>query len=137
MNSSAAELWNAWRESAEIRELAEAWITKPTGQWTDDDERLHELFGDAPDRSLAAPDCALATIFAIMQLTDDPNIHGGLAAGPFEDFLGKHGEAYLDAIHTLALEHRRLREVLEGVWQGSMPKRVWRKIEMLKQSAFS
>ncbi len=137
MSSSAAELWNDWRESAKIRELAEAWITKPEGQWTGDDDRLHELFGDAPDRSLADPDRALATIFAIMQLTDDPKIHGRLAAGPFERFLGLHGEGYLDIIHTLALEQRRFREVLDGVWQGSMPKRVWHSIEMLKQNAFS
>jgi hypothetical protein len=137
MNSRAIELWNVWRESMEIRELAEAWITKPEGKWTDDDERLHELFGDAPDRSAAASDRALATIFAIMQLTDDPKIHGSLAAGPFEDFLGLHCEAYIDVIRELALEHRRMREVLDGVWQGSMPKRVWHRIEMLKQRSFS
>lgn len=137
MNANATELWNAWRESTEIRELAEAWITKPSGQWTEDDERLRELFGDAPDSKVADPDRALAVIFAIMQLTDDQAIHAGLGAGPFEDFLGRHAETYLDIIHSLALEHRRLREVLDGVWQGTMPKQVWRKIEMLKQRAFS
>ena len=84
-----------------------------------------------------APDCALATIFAIMQLTDDPQIHGSLAAGPFEDFLGTHGEKYVDTIHTLALREQRLREVLDGVWQGRMPKRVWHRIEILRQRAFS
>ena len=78
----------------------------------------------------------LATIFAIMQLTDEKKIHGSLGSGPFEDFLGKHGEVYLDVIHSLALEHRRLREVLDNVWQGGMPKGVWHKIEMLKQRAF-
>jgi len=137
MSFSATELWNAWLASPEIRELAEAWITKPAGQWTHEDERLHELFGDAPRGTSVAPDRALATIFAIMQLTDDPKTLGSLGAGPFENFLGKHGEAYLDVIHALALEHRRLREVLNDVWQGSMPKRVWHKIEILKQSAFS
>ena len=136
MSASATELWNAWRESAEIRRLAEGWITKPAGEWTDDDERLHALFGDSPEGT-SDSDCALATIFAIMQITDDPKVHGSLAAGPFENFLGKHGEAYMDVIHTLAVEHRRLREVLDGVWQGSMPKRVWHRIEMLKQQAFS
>jgi hypothetical protein len=39
--------------------------------------------------------------------------------------------------HALALRERALREVLDGVWQGSMPKRVWHRIEILKQSAFS
>jgi hypothetical protein len=54
-----------------------------------------------------------------------------------EDFLGVQGEAYVDAIHALALQHRRLREVLDHVWQGAMPKRVWHRIEILKQRAFS
>jgi hypothetical protein len=128
MPSSALELWNAWRESAEVRETAEGWITRQEGQWTDDDERLYTLFRDAPERGLA-------TIFAIMQLTDSRKIHGSLAAGPLEDFLGVHGEAHLEIIHELALVHRRLREVLDGVWQGSMPKRVWHRMEILKQGA--
>ena len=137
MSSSATELWNAWRESGEIRELAEAWITSPEREWSDDKERLYALFGDSPDPTVTDLDRALATIFAIMQITDESKIHQSLAAGPFEDFLGKHGEVYLDTIHTLALEHRRLRIVLDGVWQGAMPKRVWRRIEVLQERAFS
>jgi hypothetical protein len=129
MNLSATELWDGWRSSAEIRELAEGWITKPAGEWSSDDEALYGIFHQEPDRALAA-------IFAVMQLTDDQRVLGGLAAGPLEDFLGAHGEAYLDVMHTLALQHRRLREVLDGVWQGAMPQRVWHRIEILKQSAF-
>jgi len=130
MTSNPTELWNAWRNSPELRASAEAWMTKPAGDWTEDDERLAGLIHSAPDQ-------ALATIFAVMQLTDDQSVLGGLGAGPLEDFLGVNGEDYVDAIHTLALEHRRLREVLNGVWQGAMPKNVWHRIEMLKQSAFS
>ena len=130
MNLSATELWDAWRGSAEIRETAEGWLTKPAGTWSSDDESLYGILHQEPDR-------ALATIFAVMQLTDDPQILGRLVAGPLEDFLGVHGEAYLDVMHTLALQHRRLREVLDGVWQGAMPKRVWHRIEILKQSAFT
>jgi len=130
VSMTAEELWNAWRSSAEMRELCEAWMTKPDAEWTDDAERLYSLFHSEPDR-------ALATIFGIMQMTDDKNVHGSLAAGPFEDFLGLQGESYIETIHVLALEHRRLREVLDGVWQGSMSKNVWRRIEMLKQRAFS
>jgi len=130
MSLSAPELWNAWRDSSEIRELAEGWLTKQVGDWTEDDERLYAILHSEPDR-------ALSVIFAAMQLTDDEQILGNLAAGPVEDFLGVHGETYLDTFHKLALEHRRLREVLDGVWQGSMPKRVWHKIEILKQKAFT
>lgn len=130
MSLSAPQLWNAWHDSSEVRELAEGWLTKQSGDWTADDERLYGILHTEPDR-------ALSVIFAAMQLTDDQYILGGLAAGPLEDFLGVHGETYLDIFHTLALEHRRLREVLDGVWQGAMPERVWHRIEVLKQKAFA
>jgi hypothetical protein len=130
MSLTPTELWSAWRTSPEMRETAEAWITKREGDWTDDHERLAGLIHSAPDQ-------ALATMFGVMQMTDDQSVLGGLAAGPLEDFLGVHGEAYVDTIHALALEHRHLREVLDGVWQGAMSKHVWHRIEILKQSAFS
>jgi hypothetical protein len=130
MSRSPTELWSAWQSSPQVRQLAEAWMTKPDKEWVDDAESLYGLFHSAPDQ-------ALTVIFAIMQMTDDKNILGGLAAGPLEDFLGVQGEAYIDTIHKLALEQRRLREVLDGVWQGAMPTNVWRRIETLKQRAFS
>jgi hypothetical protein len=130
MSQNPLALWNTWRTSPEIQEMAEAWLTKREQDWTDDHERLYGMMHSDPDR-------ALATILAIMQMTDDMELLFDLAAGPFEDFLGAHGETYVDTIHTLALEQRRLREVLDGVWQGAMPKLIWRRIEILKQSAFS
>ena len=130
MSLSANELWNAWRNSAEIRELAEGWITKPEREWSTDDDALYGILHREPDR-------ALATIFAIMQLTEDQEVLGGLAAGPLEDFLGVHGKAYLEVFKTLALEQQQLREVLDGVWQGAMSKDVWHQIETLKQRSFS
>jgi hypothetical protein len=130
MGLPANELWNAWRGSAEIRELAEGLITKPAGEWSSDDEALYGILHREPDR-------ALSVIFAAMQLTDDKQVLGGLGAGPLEDFLGVHGRAYLEIFHVLALEHRRLREVLDDVWQGAMTKEVWHRIETLKQRAFS
>lgn len=130
MSSSASRLWDAWRDSEDIRALAEGWLTTPQGQWSSDSKAVYALMGRDPDK-------LLAVILGAMQLTDDEGLLCNLAAGPLENFLGRHGEAYLPTIHSLALEHRRLREMLDGVWQGSMPKRVWHRIEILKQSAFS
>src|SRR5260370_41838145 len=109
MSLSASDLWNAWRSSREIREPAEGLITKPEGKWSFDDEALCGILHSEPER-------ALATIFAVIQLTDDKRVLGHLTAGPLEDFLSAHGKAYLVVFHTLALEHRRLRERLDGVW---------------------
>ena len=129
MNAAANELWSAWRSSPDIRELAEACSTKPESEWSTDDE-LYAILHREPER-------ALSVMFGVMQLTDDQEVLGRLAAGPLEDFLGIHGRQCLEVFHALALEHRRLREVLDGVWQGAMPKDVWHQIETLKQKSFS
>lgn len=128
--NSRENLWHTWQSSPEIRQHAESWLTRNANDWTDDDARLLDLVHHNPD-------LALSVLFAIMQLTDDPKLLGQLGAGRMEDFLGIHGETYVDTIHTLALQHRRLREVLEHVWQGAMPKSVWHRIEILKQSRFT
>jgi hypothetical protein len=124
------QFWNAWKTEPALRELAERWLTQPAGEWMEESVELYRLIDQDPDR-------ALKVIFCAAQLTAEPLILANLAAGPLEDFLGRHGEQYLDVFHTLALRERALREVLDGVWQGSMPKRVWHRIEILKQSAFS
>jgi len=129
MNPAPNELWNACRNSSDVREMAEGWITKPQGEWSSDDDALYAILHREPDR-------ALSVMFAVMQLTDDQKVLGRLAAGPLEDFLGIHGRQYLTVFHALAIEHRPLREVLDGVWQGAMPKDVWHQIETLKQKSF-
>lgn len=130
MHPNLTSLWNAWRTDCAVREMAEEWVTTPRPDWTDGDDRFYQLLHESPDR-------ALSVIFAMMQITDDEWIHANIAAGPLEDFLGSHGEAYIDGFHKLAHQERRLRELLDGVWQGRMSIAVWRRIEILKQSAFS
>ena len=130
MSLSASQLWIAWQHSTEVRELAEAWLTRPERSWGTDDNALFGLLRRDPDK-------LLSILFGIMQLTDDAQALSELGAGPFEDFLGAHGEAYVEKIHSLALEQVRLREVLDHVWQGAMPKHVWRRIELLGQSKFT
>ncbi len=69
MSLSANELWNAWRNSAQIRGLAEGLITRPEGRWSSDDEALYAILHSEPDSALSA-------IFAAMQLTDDERVLG-------------------------------------------------------------
>ncbi len=49
MSLSPSELWNTWRTSPEIQEFAEAWMTTPEGDWTEDNERLARLIHSDPD----------------------------------------------------------------------------------------
>jgi hypothetical protein len=125
---TSSELWNAWKSSPRIRELAEAYLTAPAGMWTEERELLCNLLHSDPDQ-------ALAVILAAIQMVTDPIQIGDVAAGPLEEFLRVNGEDYLPVIEELAKQHTELRIALNGVWQGAMPKHVWHRIEIWKQKS--
>jgi len=75
----------------------------------------------------------LAAIIAIAKKTEADRRHDPtLAAGLLEDFLGKYGEAYFDIVLELSRRWPRFRYLLGGVWQGSMKKGLWHKIEAIR-----
>lgn len=121
---TASEYWNWQNRWSELAQFAEDWVTTPRPDWSPADDLIHGWLDSDPDRCLAA-------ICAVAQLTDEPEIVAFLAAGPLEDFLGRHREAYMPVIKMLALEHQRFLEVLAGVWRGSMTTAVWRQVEAI------
>jgi hypothetical protein len=52
-----------------------------------------------------------------------------LAAGPLEDLLAKHGEAFIDRIEKAASENSDFRELLVGVWRSVIPEPVWERLQ--------
>ncbi len=57
-----------------------------------------------------------------------------LAAGPLEDLIANHGEAFIARIEQLARRSPRWRFILSGVWpQGKHDTEVWRRIEAARR----
>jgi len=101
---------------------------KRVGNWTEDDEHSYRLFHSEPDR-------ALACILAAMNHGWTTDL-GRSGAGPLEDFLGftaRHIWIRSPRWHGASPLARGLERRLAGL----NAKRVWHRIELLKQSAFS
>lgn len=122
--------WSRWRIEPKVRTLAEDWITQGPPSWYQPGTGMYALLDRDPRETFGA-------ILAMVQIADSDELLAHVAAGPLEDFLGKHGDQFIEAVHAIALREPLLRHALEFVWRGSMSTNVWRRVEILKESAFS
>lgn len=74
----------------------------------------------------AALDCLA---LAVAQSTD-PDVLGGIAAGPLADLIVDHGLQVMEGIEDLAQEQARFRSVLTGVWPCGQDEgaEVWQRV---------
>lgn len=118
----APEYTSSIEENPWIKEFAQKWVASKDDRSLDDDavvdlEMRIKMHCDA--------DTKLIVILAIAAHMEDGRHDNLLAAGMLEDFLGDHGEEYIDIIKELARIVPRFRRILAGVWQGRMKKGVW------------
>ena len=123
-DSEAFEYWYWQKRWPNLARFAEDWATTPRPDWSSSDDLIYQWLDSDPDRCLAA-------ICAVVQITDEPDIIANLAAGPLEDFLGRHGETYIEVIKELSRTQPRFLAVLSGVWRGSMTTLIWRQVEAI------
>lgn len=121
---------------SEIEELAKRWVEfqraflrSGGGAIADDleeasDEVLHMPF-DAPEK-------AWKLIQIIVQCCEENDVLGSLAAGPIEDLLSQHGEAFIDRIEVFARDNPKFLLLLQGVWKGMMSDSVWDRLQALQ-----
>ena len=133
MGLIAEELLVKLAQNTWVEDFAGRWIlNEDTGGGDRDvNDFQYGLFrSDEPD----AGDSCLSVIIAIARLTEDKRHDGILAAGMLEDFLGRHGADYIGVVEVLARKWPRFRYLLGGVWQGSMTKDVWHRVEAARGS---
>ena len=130
ISTAHLDYWSRWRTEPKVRTLAEDWITQPPSSWYKSGTGLYALFDRDPSETFAA-------ILAMVQIGGSDELIAHVAAGPLEDFLGKYGEQFIEAVHAIALREPQLRHALQFVWRGSMSTDVWRRVEILRESAFS
>jgi hypothetical protein len=99
-------------------ELIAAWIRHEQKEHTAKDdpdlgavEQLDEIIEADPQRAYTLVD-------RIAQQSDDKNVLASLGAGPIEDLLCQHGEAFIDRILERARSDPRWRFAFGCVWSG-------------------
>lgn len=56
-----------------------------------------------------------------------------LSAGPLEDILAAKGDEYIGRVEVLAVNDKKFRYLLGGVWQNSMSDEVWSKVRAARE----
>lgn len=71
--------------------------------------------------------CILATVADSRALP----FLGILAAGPMEDLLGIHGDAFIERVEHHALQNPTFAWTLGGVWQCQMTDGIWTRVQQV------
>jgi hypothetical protein len=125
MNEADTSAWVRCLENPNARRIAHEWIdTYPDN--SESDHKLKLAINSDPEEGFLH-------ILAIVRLITNEQVMSYFSAGPLEDFLGKHGPQFIDRLHAIGIQHRRLRVFLGGVWEGSIRKEVWRRVEALAE----
>ena len=59
-----------------------------------------------------------------------------LAAGPLEDLLSRHGEAFIDRVEVQARRDPDFNRLLGGVWQNAMSEDVWQRVQAARNEVW-
>lgn len=94
-------------------------------------EDLFWAWEEVTNLVLYAPHEAWPFVLQLIGLAPDESL-AYVAAGPLEDFLCEHGDAFLSALRSAAENDARLRQALCGVWgKNRMNAIVWDEVQRL------
>ncbi|MGH6735440.1 MAG: DUF6869 domain-containing protein [Methyloceanibacter sp.] len=112
-------------------ELASAWveINARSDLAKERDDHWSALFDFQSDLVSNDPLSALELVKAILEIEDNPNMLGLLAAGMLEDLIPEQDGPVIDAVVTEAERNPRFRRLLGGVWFYSMSPEVTERLE--------
>ena len=107
-------------DSRSVEQIAADWVKASTAETGD--IALFDLVRDKPD-------VAWLVVLEILKQPLTPEQTADLAAGPLEDQLVHHGPAFVDRVEETARADAKFKHLLNGVWNGRMPKPIRRRLE--------
>lgn len=115
--------------SDESRLLVETWIAHCHA--ADESKESGETFwamSRVIDMAMDEPAACWQFILDVLDRDFADEVQELLAAGPMESLLSWHGAAYIDCVEEEASRNAKLRSLLGGVWQCSMPDEIWARV---------
>lgn len=82
------------------------------------------------------PEVAWRVIDVIWRKEQNDKMLADLAAGPVEDLLVRHGEAFVERVYLLARREPVFRKLLGAVWRDSMSEPVWQRLKEIAGPPF-
>lgn len=124
------------RKAMKLQQLAQAWIhryevVQTKGDQSPEAQATFASFERFNSAVKDDPDLAWGEILKVVELTDNEFILENLAAGPLENLLVQHGDAFVARIEKQAINNKRFRWLLGGVWGERIPPLIWARIEQV------
>jgi hypothetical protein len=94
----------------------------PDQQWAWD--KLDRLMRALPER-------AWPILLRLIELAPSDTAVDVIAAGPLENLLCLHGEAFIERVEKQAKADSRFRFALGGVWRNVIPEPIWRRVNRI------
>ncbi len=110
-------------------ELISAWLELQARER--DSPAFEELFWSEVELSRLAredPGRCWRLIAAIVKRAPSQRAMESLASGALEEFLGSHGDEFIDTVEKHAQHDSTFALLLGGVWQGEMPEAIWQRV---------
>jgi len=120
-------------------ELAKAWIAYWQHQLETDEYGKTDASFEVDRLAREEPETAWPVILTILQSIDavpSSRLFQVLAAGPLEDLLSEHGEAFIARIEAQAQRDPKLKLLLGGVWQNEMNDHLWARVRACRTEAW-
>jgi len=76
-----------------------------------------------------APATGWQMVVGLIGVARDDDALSWIGAGPLENFIGKHGIAWIDVIERDAANDPQIRRALRSSWQGGTPPDIFRRIK--------
>ena len=92
-------------------------------------EEMYDAVRDDPER-------AWRLILAILRQDKSDLVVSCLAAGPLEDLLGYHGQAFIDRVERLAQTDSDFNTLLGGVWRNSISEDIWQRVTTVRRQTW-
>jgi hypothetical protein len=99
-------------------------------------EEAFWAFGMMDDLVEEFPEEAFDVIKRILDADESGEVVGGLAAGPIEDLLYRHGEKMIDAIENEARCNPKFNDALGGVWQSGTRPEIWKRVQAIRKAVW-
>lgn len=116
-----ADGWLAYQRATKVD--SHGTVVKPAG------DDLFEFVVKVDDLVRIEPEMGWLVIQLIFMGCRNDFERACLAAGPLEDLLAKHGEAFIERVEKVASESSDFRETLVGVWRSVIPQAVWERLQ--------
>ena len=129
--AATTDITDLMMKPEERQKLAATWLALHRKRSSEDD--LSWVVAKIWDLCDYAPNEALDFIIEVLKLDVSSNAMAVLSAGPLEGLLRKHGARIMERVERRARSDDRLAELLGYVWQQSVSRYVWSRVQSARQ----